>query len=197
MPNSGRDAAISRGPAATPAPMRTMARGIGPANNGNGVRSGIRRSSPYAPAFAAVAATGADSAKPAATTLPTNAKTAFSVDVDDNEDKTNSTASGAATRSAVSDSGRRTNSAAKPAAHATHSSVAAVCALALDQLLSASPSATPVVTGSNAHAIRAHHTDKPDPDDNPCSASSWTATSFYPTNLHGGIGARRGGYSGN
>jgi hypothetical protein len=50
------------------------------------------------------------------------------------------------------------NSAASPAAQTIHINPAATDAVGVDQLSSASASAVPMVTGSKAQVMRAHHT---------------------------------------
>ena len=137
--------------------MIAIATGIGPKSNGVGIRSGKRTSSPYASALAARTSTGADSASAAAAPVPTIASTNAPVVVDDNDNNTVTTPSGATMRNKVRPHGRGANSASNPPAQASHNNASAVHAGAVFQPAVASESAVPAVTGSSAQTMRAHH----------------------------------------
>src|SRR5690242_10980216 len=137
--------------------MRITANGTGPRKSAGGIRSGKRISSPYASAFPAAWAIGAESAKTAATTHAVMASAATPPSVLALEMIARSTAAGATTRNAVSPQGRGASNAINPTAHAAHNNTAATRAGLVSQPSSASVNAMPAETGSSAHVRRAHH----------------------------------------
>src|SRR5205085_5435174 len=105
-PATMRPSAISRGPAAAPAPTSTTASGTGPSRSDIGTRSGNRTSSPYAMELPAACAMGADIANTLATTLDETASAADVALVLATDASVRITAAGATTRIAVRPHGR-------------------------------------------------------------------------------------------
>src|SRR5579862_2834367 len=123
-------------------------------------------------ALPAAWATGAESAKNAATTHEDTAIVAGPA-------LEPPIASSATTRSAVSPQGLGASRATRPTVHAAHSRTVATRAGPVDHPLSASLSAAPAETGSSAHVRRAHHNDT-----TARSASIDQEPESYPTSLH-------------
>src|SRR5262249_25651382 len=142
--------------------------------------------SPYASAFAAAAANGAESEKKAAKAAPAIASTADAALVEAAATTAHTKAHGATIRNSVSPHGRGVKSANNPAAQTAQRITAARRAGAVDQSRVASASAPPIVTGRSAQITRVHHSQI-----TRNSASSCQPASAYPTNLHERTSARR------